>query len=86
MWMHTDARFIKDVFRRHTNVNLCLSGHMHMVDRVDFNGVTYLCNGAVCGNWWKGKFQEFTPSYTLIDLFSDGTYEWRAIPYGWKPA
>jgi len=52
--MHVDAAKIKDLFAKHKNVKLCLSGHLHLVDRVDYNGVTYLCDGAVCGGWWKG--------------------------------
>lgn len=85
-FMHTDARFIKDIFRHHPNVQLCLSGHMHMGDRVEYEGVTYLCNSAVSGNWWNGRFQDFWPSYTLVDLAPDGTFTSKAVAYGWKPA
>jgi 3',5'-cyclic-AMP phosphodiesterase len=84
MWMHTDARKIKDLFRLAGNVRLCLSGHMHMVDRVDYLGTTYLCNGAVCGNWWGGRFQETEPGYALVDIYSDGTFDREYVTYGWK--
>jgi Icc protein len=39
--MHIDARRLKDLFNKHPNVKLCLSGHLHLVDRADYCGVTY---------------------------------------------
>jgi 3',5'-cyclic AMP phosphodiesterase CpdA len=73
-WVHLDARRLKDLFLQHPNVKLCLSGHVHLHERVDYNGVTYLCNGAVCGDWWRGPYQECAPGYGLIDLYADGSF------------
>ena len=85
--MHTDNRRIKELFKRHPNVKTCISGHIHLLDRVDYNGVSYLCNGAVSGNWWKGsRFDECEPGYTLIDLYEDGTVERHYVTYGWVVA
>ncbi|MBI5865442.1 MAG: metallophosphoesterase [Planctomycetes bacterium] len=84
--LHTDAKKLKDLFVNHPNVKLCLSGHLHLVDRCEYLGVTYLCNGAVCGGWWKGPHQETEPGYALLDLYSDGTFENQYIRYGWKAA
>ncbi len=84
-WMHIDARRIKDLFLKHPNVRLCLSGHIHLVDRVEYLGVTYLCNGAVSGGWWKGANQECNPGYGLVDLYDDGTFENRYVEFPWKP-
>jgi 3',5'-cyclic AMP phosphodiesterase CpdA len=83
-WMHIDARRIKDLFLEHPNVKLALSGHIHLKDRVDYNGVTYLCNGAVSGSWWGGPYQECPPGYAIVDLFSDGSFESEYRTYGWK--
>lgn len=80
-WMHTDARKLKDLFHRHRNVKLCLSGHIHLRDRLEYNGVTYLCNGAVSGAWWKGFYQETPPGYALIDLYNDGTFGCEYVTY-----
>jgi len=82
-WMHIDARRIKDLFYQHPNVKVALSGHIHLRDRLDYNGVTYLCNGAVSGAWWKGRYGETDPGYGLVDLYSDGTVESRYVNYGW---
>jgi hypothetical protein len=43
--------------------------------------VRYLCNGAVSGGWWKGKYQEFGPAYALVDFFDDGTVENQLVYY-----
>ncbi|MDZ4859935.1 MAG: metallophosphoesterase, partial [Candidatus Hydrogenedentes bacterium] len=84
-WVHLDSHRIKDLFKQYPNVRVCLSGHMHMVDTIDYLGVKYACNGAVSGNWWKGAYHEFHPSYALVDLYEDGRCEVRLESYGWTP-
>lgn len=83
-WMHLDARRLKDLFRKRPNVKLCLSGHEHLVDRCEYLGVTYICDGAVCAGWWKGPYQECEYGYGLIDLYNDGTFDHQYIKYGWE--
>ncbi len=85
-WMHVDARRIKDLFHKHPNVKLCLSGHIHLVDRVEYLGVTYCCNGAVSGGWWGGKYQEFAPGYAIVDLYNDGSFVNTFVNFDWPPA
>lgn len=82
-WMHGDAVAIKDLFQQHPNVRVCISGHMHQLDRVEYNGVTYVCGGAVSGGWWKGKYYNCENGYGLLDLFEDGAFEYRYNTYGW---
>lgn len=78
-WMHLDARRLKTLFYQNRHVKLCMAGHIHLVDRLEYLGVTYLCNGAVCGNYWKGALQEFSPAFALLDLYPDGRFEHRII-------
>lgn len=79
--MHTDTAAIIKLFYQHPNVKLCLSGHIHLRDKVVYNNVTYLCNGAVSGAWWKGNKRETAPGYGLIDLYADGTFEEKYVNY-----
>jgi len=79
-WMHLDIRRIKNLFYHYPNVKLSLSGHIHLYDRVQYNGVTYICNGAVCGNWWKGSYQETPPGFGVVDLYPDGSFQDWYIP------
>lgn len=81
--VHTDGVRLKELFRRHPNVRLCLSGHLHMQERLDYLGVSYVCSGAVCGNWWNADapaFHEFGPAWAVVDLFDDGSFEHRMVP------
>lgn len=82
-WMHVDAAWLKDLFAKHRNVKLCLSGHMHQVDRIDFQGVSYVCSGAVCASWWNGRYYECDYGYSVIDLYEDGSFEQGYVTYGW---
>lgn len=79
--MHTDTSKIIKLFYQHPNVKLCLSGHIHLRDKVLYNGVTYICNGAVSGAWWEGNRRETAPGYGLIDLYSDGSFDEHYINY-----
>ncbi|GGB08320.1 metallophosphoesterase family protein [Mucilaginibacter rubeus] len=79
--MHTDTAKIINLFYQHPNVKLCVSGHLHMRDKVVYNNVTYLCNGAVSGAWWEGNRRETAPGYGLIDLYADGTFEEKYVNY-----
>ena len=73
-WMHEDALELKDLFIKYPNVKLAISGHIHLLDRVEYNGISYCCNGAVSGAWWAGNYQETQPGYAIIDLYPDGTF------------
>jgi len=79
--MHTDTSKIINLFYRHPNVKLCLSGHIHLRDKVVYNNVTYICNGAVSGAWWEGNKRETAPGYGLIDLYDDGSFEEAYVNY-----
>jgi hypothetical protein len=65
---------LKNLFTHYPNIKLAISGHIHLLDRVEYNGVTYCCNGAVSGAWWGGKYHDTKPGYAIIDLYSDGRF------------
>jgi 3',5'-cyclic-AMP phosphodiesterase len=81
--MHHDVRPLLKRLAAN-NVKLALSGHMHQVDDVEYLGIKFCCNGAVCGHWWKGPHVEFGEGYGIIDLHPDGTIENRYVGFGWK--
>jgi 3',5'-cyclic AMP phosphodiesterase CpdA len=80
-WMHMDARTLKDLFYKHRNVTLCLSGHIHMHDRCDYLGVTYVCGRAASGAWWGGPYYEHPRGYSLFELSPDGGLSERVRTY-----
>ena len=79
--MHTDVNKIVSLFYKYPNVKLCLSGHIHLRDKVVYNNVTYICNGAVSGAWWEGNKRETGPGYGLIDFYADGTFDEKYVNY-----
>ena len=82
--MHVDSRRFNKLFFKHKKeVKLCISGHIHLLDYVVYNNVTYVCDGAVCGKWWKGQFHETDEGYGLFDFYDDGTFEHHYTTYGW---
>lgn len=81
--MHIDAKRLFGMFRKHGCVKLAISGHIHKLDRCEYDGVTYICDGAVCGAWWNGPGDRVAEGYGVFDLFDDGTFEHAYMPYGW---
>jgi 3',5'-cyclic AMP phosphodiesterase CpdA len=81
---HVDCRELEALFRSHGNVKLCLSGHLHLLDRCMYNGITYICDGAVSGAKWKGHKCQTPEGYGLIDLYADGSFEHQYVTFGWN--
>jgi 3',5'-cyclic AMP phosphodiesterase CpdA len=66
------------------NVRLNLSGHIHQRDRIDFRGVTYICGGAVSGNWWKGPLEGVQEGLGVIDVTPGGGFSYEYLDFGWE--
>ena len=79
--MHTDFLTLKKIFEKYPNIKVCLSGHIHLQDELDYLGIKYYCNGAVSGNWWSGPFQEFAPAYAVFDFYDDGSTKRTMVDY-----
>lgn len=81
--MHLDSGDLHSAFKNAKNVRVCLSGHIHQIDRIDMEGVTYICDGAVSGQWWKGANGNTREGYGVVDLFADGTFQHTYVPFNW---
>jgi len=79
--MHTDFLVLKKIFQQYPNIKLCISGHIHLQDELNYLGIAYYCNGAVSGNWWKGSFQEFAPAYAILELHDNGSFQRTIVNY-----
>lgn len=79
--MHTDFLQLRKIFMQYPNLKTCISGHIHMQDQLDYLGIKYYCNGAVCGNWWSGAFNDFAPGYALMEFYDDGTTRRTMVEY-----
>lgn len=88
---HSDFKALKSLFYKHKDkVRICLSGHQHLLDATEYNGLKYCCNGAMSGFWWeKGDaesagpyfYQETPPGYAILKLFADGTVTNTYFPH-----
>lgn len=82
--MHADSQELAELFYNSGNVRACLSGHIHLIDYVNYLGTEYYCNGAVAGGWWSGNHQHFAPAYALMNFNEDGTTSREVHYYKWK--
>ncbi|MFM1882355.1 MAG: hypothetical protein RJA05_764 [Planctomycetota bacterium] len=81
--MHTDCAELHELMRASGKVRLCLSGHIHLRDRCETDGITYINDGAVSGSWWKGPLEGVPEGFGVLDLRPDGTFDHRYETYGW---
>jgi 3',5'-cyclic AMP phosphodiesterase CpdA len=79
--MHTDFLALRKIFLQYPNIKVCISGHIHMQDQLDYSGVRYYCNGAISGNWWNGAFNLFPPAYALMEFYDDGSVKRTMVEY-----
>jgi len=77
------------LFVKYPNVKLSLSGHVHLFDKAWYNGVSYVCGGALSGYWWelknshdgKGAYHETRPGYGIAKLYADGSSEYEYVKF-----
>ena len=60
-------RDVIDLFKEH-NLLLVLQAHMHASESLFWKGTTYITNGAVSGQWWRGPWKGFEEGFTVITL------------------
>ncbi|MEX2317464.1 MAG: metallophosphoesterase [Pirellulales bacterium] len=67
-----------------SNVKCVLSGHIHHVEHIETHGQTFICGGAVSGNWWQGPLRGCPEGFGVVDCLSDGTFRYKYQDFGWK--
>ena len=73
----------RKLFEGH-NIQLVLSGHGHLVERIEVGSVTYIQGGAVCGMWWKGPVYGKPEGFGVVNCRPDGTWSYNYEGYNWK--
>lgn len=68
------------------NVKVILAGHLHHLEQIRIDGISYINGGAICGNWWKGAHKGCAEGFVVLDLSTDGSVAAEYRPYGWKAA
>ena len=68
------------------NVKLVLAGHLHHLEQIQVDGVSFFNGGAICGNWWKGAHLGCPEGFAVFELHDDGSFAVDYRAYGWKAA
>ena len=66
------------------NVKLVLAGHLHHLEQIQIDGLSFINGGAICGNWWKGAQKGCPEGFMVLDLSSDGRVAAEYRSYGWR--
>ncbi len=82
--LHADATALTKLFYKYKNIKVCLSGHIHLIDHVNYQGIDYYCNGAVSGSWWNGSYNDCDPAYAIMNFYNDGSCKRELNYYSWS--
>ena len=52
---------------------LILQGHVHVNERLEWNGIPCITGGAVCGKWWQGPNGSTWPGVGIIEMLPSTT-------------
>ena len=67
------------------NLQLILQGHKHVYEEVLSAGNRIINGGAICAAWWSGPFRDGTEEgFVLVNIYTDGSYDWEYVDYGWE--
>ena len=66
------------------NVKMLLAGHLHHLEEIQVDSLSFINGGAICGNWWKGKQMGCPEGFLIVELRADGSFLTDYRSYGWK--
>jgi hypothetical protein len=66
------------------NVKMLLAGHLHHLEEIQVDSISFITAGAICGNWWKGKQMGCPEGFLIVELRADGSFLTDYRSYGWK--
>jgi len=60
-----------------------VSGHLHLVERLELLGQTFICSGSVSGHQWTGPRMGTPEGFGVFDCRPDGTFTYGYQSHGW---
>ena len=66
------------------NVKLVLSGHGHVLEKIELGKTRYIQGGAVSGMWWKGPVHGNPEGFGVIECKPDGSFDFAYESFDWK--
>jgi 3',5'-cyclic-AMP phosphodiesterase len=65
------------------NLRAFISGHLHLVERLELLGTTFICSGSVSGHQWNGPRMGTPEGFGVFDCHPDGRFDYTYHDYGW---
>lgn len=66
------------------NVRAFISGHLHLVEDLNFSGHRIICSGSVSGHQWGGPRLGTPEGFGVFDCRPDGSLEFTYQAHGWS--
>lgn len=66
------------------NVKLVLSGHGHVLEKIEIGRIRYIQGGAVSGMWWKGPVYGNPEGFGVVECRADGEFTYDYESFDWK--
>lgn len=76
-----NAREVLDLFAAH-NLKLVLQGHLHYLEYIEINGLSFITAGAISGHWWEGPNHDIEEGYLMVYVEGDD-FCWEYVDYEW---
>jgi 3',5'-cyclic-AMP phosphodiesterase len=81
---HNAVALRKVISETNANVKIVLAGHLHHLEQIQVDGISFINAGAICGNWWKGKQMGCPEGFLFLELHADGDFTAEYRTYGWE--
>jgi 3',5'-cyclic-AMP phosphodiesterase len=81
---HNAVALLQVFAETNANVKIVVAGHLHHLEEIQVDGISFVNGGAICGNWWKGKQRGCPEGFLVLELRGDGSFTTDYRSYGWK--
>ena len=78
-----DAPAVIDAVKE-ANVRAFVSGHLHLVEELTFDGLRIICSGSVSGQQWGGPRLGTPEGFGVFDCGADGSLRFTYRAHGWR--
>jgi 3',5'-cyclic AMP phosphodiesterase CpdA len=76
-----NTRDVLDLFMGH-NLKLVLQGHLHYLEYIELDGISFITGGAISARWWEGPNHNTEEGYLM--LYAEGDdFTWEYVDYEW---
>ena len=82
--VHNAAALRQVIAETGANVKMLLAGHLHHLEQIQVDCVSFINAGAICGNWWKGKQMGCPEGFLIVELRADGGFSTDYRSYAWN--